>query len=64
MREVLVEAMTAVREGKLPLDTAKEIHLLGHRVVMDKFAEVRLRRLIREEEYEKAKALIKALTNG
>ena len=39
LQSFLLDTMKDVRDGTCPTETAKAIHLTGHRVVMDKFAE-------------------------
>ena len=41
-RKFLFDKMQKTAEGKLPIKTAKEIHLTAHRVVMDRHADARL----------------------
>ena len=39
LQEFFFDTMKGVKDGTCPTETAKEIHLTGHRLVMDKFAE-------------------------
>ena len=55
IRETLVESIIAVKEGKMPIDTATTIHLLAHRHVMDAYATVKVAQNV---SYEKAKELL------
>jgi len=45
VREIMIETMKGVRDGSCPLDTAKEIHLAGHRAVMDVYAGCKQKRM-------------------
>ena len=55
-REKLENIIDGVIEGTVPLATAKEAHLTAHRLVMDKFADVKMfRHGIEDEELRKAK---------
>jgi len=54
-----------LREGKIPLDTATQIHLLAHRHYMDRYADDRVARRIGEaaadEILAKAQELLKKM---
>lgn len=55
LQNFLLDTMKDVRDGTCPTKTAKEIHLTGHRLVMDKFAECKKRdRGIKDENLTKA----------
>lgn len=45
VREIMIETMKDIRNGKCPLDAAKEIHLAGHRAVMDVYADCKRLRM-------------------
>ena len=50
-RNFLFETMEKIRTGETPNKTAEQIHKTGHRVVMDKFADVKMSEIgIRDQE--------------
>jgi len=65
IRETLVKTINGVLEGKVPLDTAKEVHLTAHRHVMDRYADDKEARRIGDAEVLakvlKAQSMIKGL---
>lgn len=55
VRKIMIETMRDIRDGSCPLATAREIHLAGHRAVMDRYAECRYEELgLRDEQLKKS----------
>jgi hypothetical protein len=50
IRQTLAESIDDVRNGKLPLDSAQQIHKLAHRHVMDRYADDKEARRIGDEK--------------
>jgi len=50
IREALTKTMMGVLDGKIPLDTAEQVHLTAHRHVMDRYADEKEARRIGDEK--------------
>ncbi len=65
IRKKLEKTMDGVLEGKIPLDTAEQVHLVAHRHVMDRYADDREARRIGDkqvsENLKKAQEMIKKM---
>lgn len=65
IRKKLEETMIGVLEGKIPLDTAEQVHLVAHRFVMDKYSDIAEARMFGEKQIgeglEKAQEMIKKM---
>ena len=55
VRDIMLETMKGVRDGSCPIATAEQIHLAGHRAVMDVYSECRQEELgLRKESLAKS----------
>jgi hypothetical protein len=55
LQKFFFDTMKGVKDGTCPTETAKEIHLTGHRLVMDKFADCKkIDRGMKDEALSKA----------
>lgn len=65
IRKKLENTMDGVLEGKIPLDTAEQVHLVAHRHIMDRYADDREARRIGDqqvlENLKKAQEMIKEM---
>ena len=52
IRKPLFQSIMDVKKGKMPLDTAGQVHLLAHRHVMDRYADEKTARRIGDEKVE------------
>jgi hypothetical protein len=48
-RNVLIDAMDKIRNGKMPLKTGEILHKAGHTIAQNEFAEVKSKQLINGE---------------
>jgi len=58
IRGTLAQSIDDVRAGKMPIDTAQQVHKLAHRHVMDRYADDREARRVGDQEV--AERLVKA----
>lgn len=65
IRKKLEDTLNGVLDGKIPLDTAEQVHLVAHRHVMDRYADDREARRVGEKEVaeklQKAQEMIKKM---
>ncbi len=53
IRKPMADSIEDVRNGKMPLDTAEQVHRLGHRHNMDRFADEKEARRLGDEAVAK-----------
>lgn len=50
-RDIMVDTMGALRQGKCPQNVAEIIHKNGHSIAMNQFAEARMTRVLGDNEH-------------